>query len=109
MLEPLLGNPTVEKILLYLYVYGEGYGRQLSRIFGIPFNGIYQQLRRLEDGGVIAAVNRGRTRVFRINPRYPFRKELTALLAKAMEFISEETKGRYFRDRTRPRRTGKPL
>jgi len=102
MLESLLGNATIEKILLYLHVYGEGYGRQISRIFGIPFNGVYQQVRRLENGGIIAGVNCGRTRILRINPRYPFKKELTALLARAMEFIPEESKKRYFTNRTRP-------
>lgn len=109
MLEPIFGNSTAEKVLLYLFQYGEGYARLISRVFGVPVNGINLQLRRLEDGGVIAGVARGRTRLFRINPRYPFRKELCALLEKAMEFVPEEDRERYFRNRTRPRRRGKPL
>jgi len=102
MLEPLLGNATIEKILLYLHAYGEGYARQISRVFGIPFNAVYQQVRRLENGGVIAVVSRGRRRVFRINPRYPFKEELAALLARAMACIPERIKRRYFMDRARP-------
>ncbi|MCX6358064.1 MAG: winged helix-turn-helix domain-containing protein [Candidatus Aureabacteria bacterium] len=109
MLEPLLGNKTSEKILLYLHVYGEGYSRLLSRVFGMSVSGVYQQLRRLEDGGVIVGFSKGRTRIFKLNPRYPFRSELAALLRKALQFVSEDTKEQYFRGRTRPRRTGKPV
>jgi predicted transcriptional regulator len=57
MLKPILGNATLEKVLFYLYVYGTGYPRLLSRVFGIPVNGIRQQLKRLEDGGVVVSFN----------------------------------------------------
>lgn len=109
MLEPIFGNATAEKVLLYLFQYGEGYARLISRVFDVPVNGINQQMRRLEDGGVISGISRGRTRLFRINPRYPFKRELCALLRKAMEYVPEEDKERYFRNRARPRRRGKPL
>lgn len=109
MLEPLFGNATTEKILLYLYAYPAGYARLISREFSISVSGVCKQLRRLEDGGVIVGIQRGRTRLFQLNPRYPFRRELKALLAKAMEFLPEDERARYFMQRTRPRRTGKPL
>ena len=44
MLESLLGNSTIEKILLFLETYGQGYPKGMSRTFGISVNGIQQPL-----------------------------------------------------------------
>ena len=109
MLESLLGNSTIEKILLFLETYGQGYPKKVSRTFGISVNGIQQQLKRLEDGGIVVSSLEGRTRLYRFNPRYPFLKELKALLRRAMEFLSEKEIERYYRNRTRPRKKGKTL
>ena len=67
-----------------------------------------QVVKRLEDAGVIASRRVGRTRLYSMNPRYPFRRELMALVEKAFTFVPEEEKDRYYRKRTRPRRAGKP-
>ena len=64
------------------------------------------------DAGAPAASNTrsvGRTRVFTWNPRYPFLDPLRALLASAMEYLPASEVQAYFRKRTRPRRSGKPL
>ncbi|MGM0441932.1 MAG: winged helix-turn-helix domain-containing protein [Elusimicrobiota bacterium] len=108
MLEPILGNETVEKVLLFLEVYGEGYGRQMSKTFDIPIRGIQQQLERLEDGGVVVSQKKGRTRIYQFNPRYVFLDELKALLEKDLDVLPEEEIKKYYRKRTRPRRKGKP-
>lgn len=109
MLESLFGNIVVEKILLFLQAYGDGYARIMSRTYAIPLNGILQQLRRLENGGIIVGQNKGRTRVYMFNPRYPFLKELKDLLQRALDLLPEEETKKYYRMRTRPRRKGKPL
>lgn len=109
MLEPLLGNSTIEKILFSIMFYERIYAGELSRIFNIPVNGIQQQMGRLENGGVVVSFKEGRTRVYQFNPRYPFLKELKNLLSKAMEFLPEEEIKRYYMKRTRPRKKGKPL
>ena len=109
MLESLFGNSTVEKILFYLQIYRQGYPKGISRLFGIPVNGIQQQLKRLEEGGVVASCLQGRTRLYQLNSRYPFIKELKLLLSKAIEFLPQSEIKKYYRQRTRPRRTGKPL
>ncbi len=109
MLEGLLGNITVEKILFALYVYGEGYPLGIAKIFGEPVNRIQQQLRRLENAGIVASRMVGRVRIYTLNPRYPFLEELKALMAKAYEFIPEREREKYYGRRTRPRRAGKPL
>ncbi len=108
MLEPVFGNATIVKILFAIETYGQAYPTELSRLFGIPVNGIQQQLARLENGGVVVSTLEGRTRVYRFNPRYPFLGELRALVQKAMEFLPEKEVECYYRRRTRPRRKGKP-
>jgi len=109
MLEPVLGNGTIEKILFTLESYEQAYPSELSKMFDIPVNGIQQQMDRLESGGVVVSSMVGRTRLYQFNPRYPFLKELRALIRKAMEFLSEKEMQQYYRRRTRPRKKGKPL
>ena len=108
MLEALFGNPNVEKILFYLLRFDEGYARGIATSFGAPLSPMQQQLKRLERGGLIVSRLVGRTRVFQMNPRYPFRKELEAFLSKAFEAVPEAQVQRFYVKRTRPRRTGKP-
>lgn len=108
MLEGLFGNIIIEKILFFLYVYGEGYPLGMAKIFGVPVNRIQQQLRRLEENGVVASRLVGKVRLYTFSPRFPFLKELKALILKAYEFVPEEEKDKYYRIRTRPRRAGKP-
>jgi hypothetical protein len=109
MLEPVFGNVTIEKILFSLEAYGKAYPTGLAKLFGIPVNGIQQQLKRLEDGGVVVSLMVGRTRLYQFNPRYPFLKELKVLIQRAMEYLPEKEIQKYYRNRTRPRRKGKPL
>jgi len=109
MLESVLGNGTIEKILFTLEAYGQAYPTGLSKMFNISVNGIQQQLKRLEDGGVVVSLMVGRTRQFQFNPRYPFLKELKALIQRAMEYLPEKEMQKYYRKRTRPRRKGKPI
>ena len=109
MLEGLFGNIIIEKILFFLYVYAEGYPLGMARVFGVPVNRIQQQLKRLENGGIVVSRLVGNVRLYTFNPRFPFLKELRELAAKAYEFVPENEKARYFRMRKRPRRAGKPL
>ncbi|MFA5858893.1 MAG: ArsR family transcriptional regulator [Elusimicrobiota bacterium] len=109
MLESLFGNIVAEKVLFFIQAYGDGYARKMSRVYDIPLNGILQQLRRLENGGIIVGQDKGRTRLYTFNPRYPFLLELKTLLQKAMDLLPEEEIVKYYRLRTRPRRKGKPL
>ena len=109
MLEPILGNSTIEKILFTLESYGQAYPLGLSKMFNISVNGVQQQMDRLENGGVIVSSMVGRTRLYEFNPRYPFLKELKELLKRAMDFLSEKELQEYYRKRTRPRKKGKPI
>ena len=109
MLEPLLGSGIKEKILLYLYTHGESYAREITTAFQFHLNSVQNQLLTLESGGVLYSKLKGKVRLFGLNPRYPFKRELETLLEKVLKFIPEEEKEKFYRPRLRPRLTGKPL
>jgi len=109
MLEPLFESPTKGRVLLFLYTHGESYGREIARELGFYPNAVQYQLLKLEKGGVLFSKLRGKVRLFGLNPRYPFKKELEALLEKSLSFIPQEERERLYMPRLRPRRTGKPL
>ena len=109
MLEALFSNKTKEKVLLAILARKETYARDIASIFKLNLSPTQNQLRKLERGGVVVSQLKGRTRLYSFNPRYPFLREIKALLAKAMEFISTEEKKKYYTPRLRPRRSGKPL
>ena len=107
MLEPIFGSIVVEKILFYLLVYKTGYMRGIAKLFNIPIGTMVNQLDRLENGSVIVSKKEGTIRIYSLNPRYPFIKELEAFLQRAKDALSEEEIEKYYRMRTRPRRKGK--
>jgi DNA-binding transcriptional ArsR family regulator len=108
MLEPLFESTVKEKILFYLHARGESYPREIARNLGLTLNAVQYQLLKLERGGVLYSKLKGKIRLFGLNPRYPFIKELAALLDKAFVFIRDEASLKLYRPRLRPRRTGKP-
>jgi len=109
MLEPLFDSPVKGVVLLYIHTHGESYAREIAREFGLYINAVQYQLLKLENGGVLYSKLKGKVRLFAINPRYPFKKELGALLEKTLTFVPEVEKQRRYKPRLRPRRTGKPL
>jgi DNA-binding transcriptional ArsR family regulator len=109
MLEPLLESTAKEKILLYLHTHGEAYPREICRALGLYLNTVRNQLLNLERGGVLYSKLRGKIRLFGLNPRYAFKKELEALLEKALVFIPASELEKTYKPRLRPRLTGKPL
>lgn len=110
MLVPdLFGNETAEKTLLYLAAYDEGYANGIARLFEVSVNQVQRQLLKLERAGILASQLKGKTRIFLWNPRFFGRDELVAFLLKTIRALPPDLQQRYFRLRTRPRRTGKAL
>ncbi|MCP4749254.1 MAG: winged helix-turn-helix transcriptional regulator [Proteobacteria bacterium] len=109
MLDTLFGSRTAEMVFFYLLAYKKGYARRIASVFGMSLNSVQKQLLKFEKAGVLVSFLEGRTRIFQWNPRYPFLTELQALLEKAFQYLPEPEKSKYFKERTRPRRTGKPL
>lgn len=108
MLEGLFGNPVIEKIFFMLFIYGEGYPLGMAKTFDEPVNKFQQQLKRLEDNGIVVSRLAGRVRLYTFNPRYPFLEELQSLISRAYEYVPDKEKTLYYKKRTRPRRAGKP-
>ena len=109
MLEGLLGSQDVERALLFIAGRGKGYGQEIADFWSTYIRGIQRALDRLENGGALVSEKVGRTRVYRWNPRWPFRPELQALLDKAITFLPDADRRRLVENRRRPRRRGKPL
>lgn len=109
MLENLFGNQTAEKVLLYIVNYGEGHTSGIAQTFDIPKSQVRKQLIRLENGGILIGRNIGNIRMFQVNPRCSYKRELESLLEKALSLVPEAEKEKYYRQRRRPRRTGKEL
>jgi hypothetical protein len=109
MLEPLFESTAKEKILFYIHARGESYPREIARDLGLYLNAVQYQLLKMEKGGVLYSKLKGKVRLFGMNPRYPFKKDLEAILEKALTFATDEESLKLFRPRLRPRRTGKPL
>lgn len=102
------GGQTRTLVLLALVLLEESFPRELARLLEVPLNGVQQALRGLEMDGLVAARAAGRTRLYRLNPRYFAREELEVYLrrlAEAEETLVERTA----KLRKRPRRAGKPL
>lgn len=109
MLEPLINSKVKERILLSLYVRKEVHARDVLSIFKGSLSPIQNQLKKLERGGVLISRLKGRTRLYSFNPRYPFIKQLSNLLARVLDFMPQKEKEKYYTPRLRPRRAGKPL
>jgi predicted transcriptional regulator len=109
VLEPLLGSTNRERVLLFLAIRGEAYPSEMAKFFQVDSYLIRKQLDKLERGGILSSRQAGRTRLYSMNPRYPFLPELKTLLEKALSFYPEEIQDQLLRDRRRPRRRGKPL
>lgn len=109
MLELLLRSPVKGRVLLYIHTHGESYAREMARDLGLYVRGIQYHLQKMEQDGILYSKLRGKVRLFGMNPRYPFKKDLEALLEKSLLFVSEDERAKLFKPRLRPRRTGKPL
>jgi hypothetical protein len=102
------GGQTRSRVLTALRILDESYPRELARVLEAPPSGVLKALRSLELDGLVAGRSVGRTRVFRINPRYFAYEELRRYLGKLAE-PDGELRERAEAIRRRPRRTGKPL
>ncbi len=108
MLSVLFGSELREKLLLYLEECGEAYSLELAKNFGSSLFAVQNQLKRLEEAGILVSRAVGRTRMYSINPRYFLKSELIALLKKNLEALPEKEVRELYRPRRRPRRSGKP-
>ena len=102
------GGQIRTRTLLAIRLLESSYGRELSRVLGVPLAPVQRALRGLEIDGLVAGRAVGRTRLFTLNPSYLAKRELAAYLGKLAD-ADPELKRAVTTLRRRPRRTGKPL
>ena len=109
MLEGILGNKTVEQVLLYLFHYSEGYVAAIAKAFDLAETPVRLQLERLESSGVIHSKLLGKTRLYTFNPKNPYANSLKAMIEVLYYSIPLQEREQMFKVRRRPRRKGKPI
>jgi len=102
------GGRSRTEVLLALCLLEESYAREIARVLERPLFGVQKALRGLEDDGLVAGGSRGRTRLFRLAPRYFAYDELKRYLERLAE-ADDDLRRRVGDLRRRPRRTGKRL
>ena len=102
------GSHTRTRALLALQLLTESHARELARLLTLHLSGVQKALQSLERDGLVAARAAGRTRLYRMSPRAPARREMERYLEKLLE-SETELRTRAAKLRRRPRRTGKPL
>lgn len=95
MLDVICGSKNMTRILIFLFVNGKCYGKQLQRSLNTSLTPIQKTLLRLEKGGVIMSHYEGKTHVYQFNPAYPLLEELELLLKKAYTLLSPLEKKLY--------------
>ena len=109
MVDSLFGSRSASQTLLFLQNYGEGHARRIATTFDVSHNGIQRQLSRLEAAGFLVSRLVGNTRVFGWNPRPAIVKDLRAFLEAELQRLPSDVTRTFFRQRQRPRRSGKAL
>jgi len=109
VLDSIFGNRSAAQALLFIEAYGSGHALRIAETYSVPVSSIQRQLRRLEDNGVLLSRTIGRTRLFEFNMRNPTVRNLRSFLAAELALMPESEVKAYYRQRQRPRRTGKQL
>ncbi|MEZ5316582.1 MAG: winged helix-turn-helix domain-containing protein [Vicinamibacterales bacterium] len=102
------GSATRTRALVLLQLLGSSYARELARLLGVSVSVAQKALASLERDDLVAAQAVGRTRVYRLNPRYFARGELEAYLRRLVAAFPD-LDAAATRLRRRPRKAGKPL
>ncbi len=102
-LRSLIGSATRAKVLLYLSVYKETYPRELQINLKLPLFGVQTQLKNLMKGGVVSVKKVANRQIFTFHPDYELKKELLALLKKALACLPERERAIYLKPKMTPR------
>jgi hypothetical protein len=109
VLEAVVGNRSAAQVLLFIEAYGSGHAMRIADTYEVSVSPIQRQLRRLEVNGVLVSRTAGKTRLFEFNTRNPTVRNLREFLAAELELLPDDEVKQYYRQRQRPRRSGKRL
>jgi sugar-specific transcriptional regulator TrmB len=102
------GSPARTRALLALHLLTESHARELARLLDLHLSGVQKALHSLERDGIVAARAAGRTRLYRLSPRAPAKREMERYLERLLE-AEVDLRSRASLLRRRPRRAGKPM
>ena len=102
----LFGSKAAYQVLMYMENYGQGYAAEIARAFEMSLSQVQNQLRKFEDLGLLVGRREGSSRMFYF-ARSPVTDSLRAFLRDALDRLPDTTIQRFYRRRSRPRRTGK--
>ena len=80
--QELFGSRRRTEVLILLGLLEESYASELAALLKAPLYSVQRILGDLEDQGIVASRQRGRTRLVTLNPRFYAVEELRALLAR---------------------------
>ncbi len=109
VLQELFGSRTSEGVLLYLYHYGEGYGRGIAADMELSLESVQRQLDKFEGVRVLVTRRLGRTLVFSWNEKSKTARKVKELVATVYDGIPLEKRAEIFSARMRPRSKDKPV
>lgn len=109
VLEAIFGSRSAVQALLFVEAYGSGHASRMATTYDVSVMGIQRQLKRFEAEGVMVSRRVGRTRIFEFNDRLPTVQNLRSFLSAELEQLPQKLIQQYYRQRQRPRRTGKEL
>jgi predicted transcriptional regulator len=104
----LFGSESACHVLLFLENYEKGYASEIARTFGSSLSQMQNQLNKFEQLGILVSRLEGTSRVFYFKQN-PLTDALREFLKRMLSQMPEETLTKYYRQRRRPRRQGKPI
>jgi len=89
MLENLFGSKSRACVLMYLYLFTEGYTQKIAECCGIGITPVRKQLERLEGDGILTVKNQGKKKVYSLDRMWSLSGELKILLKRAHGITSD--------------------
>ena len=90
ILKEIVGSKSAEVILLYLCHFGEGHGRNISRVMSSPLQPIQATLKKFERAEVLQKKKYGNTIVYTWNEGSTVGSKFKELVAAVYDTISAE-------------------
>ena len=84
----LLGE-TVSRTLFYIARFGDSYPTEIANNFLMNQQRVQYRMEKLEDAGILKSKLVGRTRLYRINPRYVLKNDVIASISPISRFPLE--------------------
>lgn len=107
MLDVIFGSVSAERVLLYLENYGEAHAQGVANTFEMSPSQAWKQLQKFEMAGLLVSRLVGKSRIYTWRTGNPTVESLRVFLKRILENLPDEQIQAYYRQRRRPRLTGK--